>query len=358
MSPQDRDRLVAGWIIALVVHGLLVLGLSFADLSYADYPEVTPVLVELPEYLPAPSASPEEPRPTEPEEAEPEPEPPEPEPEPEPPPEPEPQEIGSRSTPEQQPAPAPVPQEAPRREVEPQPEPEPEPEERAPSEEDFDAYDLRTAESASPRTRETLRTSDESLFSFSEPDAGDPDAPEWVSSLDSTTPGAEVEAESTMNVSDREELRDRYQSVPGFEDRLREVIRGLEDPDARAAETPPRDSGDGETSVDRPGDTDLPGEITWVGDGRGLVHEPVLPGLTAAHFGGRVPAQVTYIIVFDVDATGLVLPTSLLFRQSSGYTAADREVAAAVRQWQFEPARGAPMATAILTLRLQRGDLQ
>lgn len=338
MSRQDRDRILISSIAALLLHLVIVAALSFADLQYSDYPEITPVFVELPEYVRTPE--PEVEREPEPEVAVEEPivqldrveE------------DPEPQEIGAQSDPEAQIEPA-AGEETPAA-----------PTEGGPSAEDLAAYDLRTGNSDAG-DRSARRTSDADLFDVDEPASSGPgiaDAPEWAQAIASGE-AAEIAEEEDLSADVREELDRRSQFDQEFEQKLDEIVNALRNPSERLPEDAEDGNSDG-TTDGFDGSENVPGDLDWVGSGRRLVGQAVLPQLTADDFGGRVPASLTFVIVFDVNSAGNIAPNSLFFRQGSGYTAADLKVAGAIRQWRFEPASGAPNATAILTLRLQRGE--
>ena len=356
MIHRDRDRLLISSAVALVLHAVLFLVLAIVGLDFTPYPESSPVFVTLPEYDDA------EPR----EDAEPEPEPPAPEePEPEPEPDPAPEiaasepdvppeepveELGAQ---EQPPAIRPAPEPAPAPEVAEQP--------SVPSGSDappgsFTTEDLPWLNQSDAADREQERSSDE-LFAVREPDEIDQDLPSWVVEGEFS-----VQPESSLERDARQALDEKRETVPGFAERLAELERSLENP-------PSATSGAGQESVtgDRPdaspsaATTALPGggSIEWVGSGsRRPVGALALPRLTAADFGGAVPARVSYLIVFEVNAEGLVVPGSLILRQSSGYTLADPKVRATVSTWRFDPAPGAPRVTAIATLHISRDEIR
>ncbi|MFW6288989.1 MAG: hypothetical protein ACOC2Q_04340, partial [Spirochaetota bacterium] len=157
-------------------------------------------------------------------------------------------------------------------------------------------------------------------------------------------------------------LDEKRESVPGFDERLSELIRSLENPPSSTSgsESGTR-SGDGGDEGPASATTALPGgsAIEWVGSGgRRPVGGLALPTLTAEDFGGQVPARISYLIVFEVNADGLVVPGSLILRQSSGYTRADQKVRASVSTWRFEAAPGAPPITAIATLHITRDEIR
>lgn len=142
-----------------------------------------------------------------------------------------------------------------------------------------------------------------------------------------------------------------------FANTLRELQRALDqDPSAAV----PRPSAPGDESSDDPtptGEASGSEFIQWFGGERAaLSAEP--PDLTAADFGGQVPAVVNYVVVFEVDASGRVVPGSLILTRSSGYTAADQKVRRAVQGWRFQSATGSPNVTAIATLQILRGEIQ
>ncbi|TVQ17703.1 MAG: hypothetical protein EA382_18520 [Spirochaetaceae bacterium] len=158
----------------------------------------------------------------------------------------------------------------------------------------------------------------------------------------------------SLSATERRGLEERAAALPGFDARMRELEAALRSPVSPASQPAP--SGDG-TAVSR---QQLPGDaaIDWIGTGSRTVLQSPLPQIVAQDLGGQVPAWIDYIVVFDVDAAGTVVPGSLIFRQNSGYTAADQKVRQAIQRWQFEAAPGSPRVTAIATLRITRDRIR
>ncbi|TVQ39362.1 MAG: hypothetical protein EA384_06965, partial [Spirochaetaceae bacterium] len=146
----------------------------------------------------------------------------------------------------------------------------------------------------------------------------------------------------------------RVQADSAFAGRLREVIAALESAPQHA---PSRaQPGPGPTAGDRAGDDPGDGAIRWADtEGRGGV--PGLPRITAAMFDGSVPARLEFIVLFDVDHRGNVIPGSIVFQTRSGYTRVNEEVRRTIRGWTFEPKQGAPSESAIFTLIVYREDV-
>ena len=146
-------------------------------------------------------------------------------------------------------------------------------------------------------------------------------------------PAANVSSDAVDG--DPDNLAESESTLPGFQDRLDQVIESIL--------SPPND----------------PGQSTmeWIGTrSRRPVGVLSLPTFASSDFGGLVPARVSYVVVFDVSADGLVVPGSIILRQSSGYTSADRKVVNAVASWRFEPVPGSRPVTAICTLVLERDN--
>ena len=179
------------------------------------------------------------------------------------------------------------------------------------------------------------------------------DLPSWVVAGEFS-----IQPESALRSDEREALATIRETVPGFDERLSELVAALERPPVPRTATTEQPT---DETAAGPSTTELPGGsvIEWVGTGgrqpRGVLG---LPQLTAADFGGQVPARITYLIVFEVDASGLVQPGSLILRQSSGYTGADLKVRQAVSRWAFDAAPGAPSVTAIATLHIARDEIR
>lgn len=359
MIHTDRDRLLLAVGVTLVFHAALFGGLALAGFDFTPYPETSPVTVTLPDYTPPeaspPDTAPAEPEPVEPEPVEPEPapaeiEPAEPAPErPEPAPAtPEPESAGP-SPPPSEPAPEPSPRSSDAPSASPQ------------IGRDAPAGALSTDDlpwlNDEGGDREGDRAS-EDLFAIDEPDEADTELPSWV-----TEGEFSVQPESSLEDDEQDALDEKRAAVPGFSDRLVDLMDALENPPGTtdSGEDDGVETGSDEGRDTDPATTDVPGggAIEWLGSGsRRPVGELTRPALTASDFGGTVPARVSYLVVFEVDEDGLVVPGSLILRQSSGYTLADQKVRRAVSTWRFDPAPGTPPVTAIATLHIARDEIR
>jgi len=127
---------------------------------------------------------------------------------------------------------------------------------------------------------------------------------------------------------------------------------GAERAPAEEPDTAP-DTQQGPTGDDR---------FEWVGTGtRELMNPPAVSEsfFTSGDFGGQVPAEAAFVVVFEVGPGGNVLPGSVLFQQGGGYVNAREKLRGRVRTWQFEPAAaGADVATGIFTLVVRREDIR
>jgi hypothetical protein len=335
----------------------------------------------------------------------PEPAPPEEPPSEEPPPPPEPE--GLATTPEdaaeeQQPeeAPEPPPAEEPPREEPAPAEPEATPAEPPPGQPDRApraeqaprAEATPDAETATPEAREPERVYEYSLEDIyeretrpgtrqappedeefqrlpSEGAASEPDVelPEWARRPRETVEEAGFSTED-VSEEDVEELAEKVATDPEFERTLRDVISAL---DRRATDAQDaRPGADGEPGAETTGrperdaDTEgTPGDsrFEWVGTGdRRLSNPPAVPEgfFSARDFGGTVPARATFVVVFEVDWRGNVVPGSVIFQQGSEYVVAKERLRGRARGWTFEPAEGADGATGIFTLVVRREDIR
>ena len=333
MTHQDRDRLAFSLVLALVIHAVIIVMLTLVDWEIHEYPQTEPVFVELLDYQSTPPVIEPVPEPVEeipPEpvtDAEPE-EPPAEDPQPEP--------------------VAPVVQEAERPAVPAQAMASDAPPRDAPAG-SFSTEDLPWLRSDPSANRDETRTADAELFTFNEAtETGQ--LPAWVAE-------GTIQPLSSLAPGDQEILAEKQETVPGFQDRLDQILQSLRSSAIRADQSRQPVTGDetDSTEVSLPGDS----RLEWVGGGsRSPVGMLALPEISAADLGGLVPARITYIIVFDVNSDGLVVPGSLILRQNSGYTAADQKVRRAVSSWRFEPAPGSQPVIAICTLILERDDLR
>jgi outer membrane biosynthesis protein TonB len=337
MIQQDRDRLIVSLFLAVVVHVVIFVGLSFVHWQIRDYPETTAVFVELMDYESTPPV---------PEPVAPEPEPPEPEPqiqpvEPEPQPQPQVTERAPDRPAAQPPASAPAQQPAATQSTPPVSTDAP------PG--SFTTEDLPWLSSPDTTTdREDSRTSDANIFRFNDETSDTGELPAWVAE-------GTLQPLETLDTATRESLEAKNQEIPGFQERLDAIANSL----AQGPPGPGTSTSGSETSTTTTSGPPGVGPIEWVGGGtRTFLGTQAMPSLTSDDFGGLVPARITYIMVFDVNADGLVVPGSLIFRQSSGYTAADQKVRRAVSSWRFDPAPGSPPVTAICTLVFERDDIR
>ena len=127
--------------------------------------------------------------------------------------------------------------------------------------------------------------------------------------------------------------------MASLKERLDAIIDELNryTPGSTTASTTGTQPGPGTDTEALPGDS----RLDWVGDAvRGVLGELSIPQLTADDFGGLVQARTRVIVVIDVEENGLVVPGSLIWRQSSGYTAVDLKIEAAIRTWRFQPDPG------------------
>lgn len=153
------------------------------------------------------------------------------------------------------------------------------------------------------------------------------------------------------------QVAQRIQADRAFRSRLQEVIAAVEAAPARApARDPAATAGSGPAAADGPG-TDLgDGLISWPdSEGRGGV--PRLPRITADMFPDSVPLKTEFIVLFDVDNRGSVIPGSIVLQTRSGYTRVNEEVRRTVRGWTFDAKPGAPSESAIFTLIVYREDV-
>jgi len=315
---SDRGRSLIGIGVAIVLHAIIFTLMAIFGFDPTPYPETEPVFVTLPDY--------EEPEPAEIA--------------------PEPQNEAPAETPgaAQSPTPpasSPVP---------------------APSQGSQTAPPATGGVATAPASTEPLpwqqepgsdrggATDEGELFSFADDEAQDEELPDWVLN------GQVVQPIDTLAASDQETLAQKSATIPGFDDRLDRLIDSLSNPAGPASVAGPEQTGNENVSRQ-----ELPGNsaLEWVGAGpRAAIGELTLPQLNASDFRGEVPARVDYIVVFDVNDAGVVVPGSLILRQSSGYTQADQKVRRAVLSWRFDPAPGTPSVTAIATLQITRDEIE
>jgi hypothetical protein len=232
-------------------------------------------------------------------------------------------------------------------------------------------------------------------------EAENPEAtlPEWVRNPSSETDSSE----QRMSREQARELARKIEADPEFRNRLRSVLSRLEEQRSRSsrqsgAEGPDRgdnNAGPGEGGAPGADNNEGPGSdngsdngtdngtgpgsggpgsgpdgtsetpgnrrdaaIQWSSTtgGRGVPGR--LPDLTPADFGGRVPGETTFVVVFEVDRTGTVVPGSIIFQQQSIHPRANEKLRSAIRQWTFAEKPQAQRETAIFSLTVQRGDVE
>lgn len=331
MTHQERDRLSIAVGFSVVVH-LIIAVLSGVFGTSPDLPDYLPPLrVELnapepvePVPVPLSEAEPEPPAPTEP---------------PEP-------------TPETAPAPAtPAPQSQAPAGADPMAE--------RPGRE-FSLDEIMGVQGAgAPRDR---RQSREDVLQ-ADPDSLAPDValPDWAGTVLSQ---AGVSTEQ-MSVSEATDVADRIRRNPEFRRLLSEAIEGVNrsaadgrrSPEAGGQEPSPGPgsepgTADGTATDGAQGDP----RLSWQGGDRGAAGP--LPELTAADFGNQVPAEVRFVVIFEVNDRGGVVPGSIIFQQRSLYTAANQKLRSAVASWRFDPKPGAPTESAVFTLVVRREDVR
>ncbi|MFW5783960.1 MAG: hypothetical protein ACOC2Y_04545 [Spirochaetota bacterium] len=345
MIQHDRDRLVISVGVAVLLHAVLFGILAIVGFDFTPYPETSAVYVTLPEYDPPPEPEPEdlavEERAEEPPVAPTEPE--------------------QTTRPDAQPA-APSEQAPADRESSPRSEPAPAAPETSRQGSDappgsFSNDDLPWLNDDTS-DRERSRTPSDDLFGIDEPDDVNQDVPSWV-----TEGSFSRQPESTLDEAARESLDEKRETLPGFSERLSELMDALETPPQASPGTEGDSPSGSRPDATGPGSatTALPGgsSIEWVGSGsRRPVGDLTLPELTASDFDGQVPARASFLIVFEVNADGLVVPGSLILRQSSGYTVVDQKIRRAVSSWRFDRAPGSPPVTAITTLHITRDQIR
>ena len=173
---------------------------------------------------------------------------------------------------------------------------------------------------------------------------------------------------STEGVSDNEveDLAEKVATDPDFRRRLQDVTAALERRTSDGATTnrASRDSPDNGAQQEPTSDDSTPGDsrFEWVGTGnRQLTNPPAVPQdfFSSEDFGGEVPAEASFVVVFEVDPRGNIVPGSVIFQQGSSYVIAKEKLRSRIREWSFErTAPNAEDATGIFTLVIQREDIQ
>jgi len=349
MTHQERDRLVFSLVLALVIHAGIIVTLSLVDWKTQEYPETNTVFIEFIEYEsvpppiePTPELAEETP-PESVEELEPE--------EPQPPEEPiaEDPPVDNQLaavTPDAEPEP---PADVAAETETPAPQiPTPEPVGRDAPPGSFDLDDPFARDDSTAEAREEARPTGAELFTFDEArDSGQ--LPAWVAE-------GTIQPLSSLALTDQRNLAEKENALEGFAELMEQITQSLISPQSTLDQNQPgTEDGAQFSEVSLPGDSSL----DWVGGGsRSAVGRLALPQIDSEDLGGLVPPRLTYVIVFDVNADGVVVPGSLILRNSSGYTAADQIVRRVVSSWHFEPAPGSQPVTAICTLILERDDLR
>ncbi len=332
MTHQDRDRLVFSLVLALLFHAGIIVVLSLIDWQIPEYQQVNTVYVEFLEYESAPPTT-----------------------------EPTPESVADPDPEEQQPAEEPLVEEQPvdNRLADAAPEAEPDEgsvtasvsppaESRDAPPGSFSLDDPFMQDDSAAAAREEGRPDDPGLFTYDEvTETGE--LPVWVAE-------GTIQPLSSLEPADRENLAEKEDTVEGFAELMDLITQSLIAPQTTVDRSRPfTEEGEESSEVSLPGDSSL----NWVGGGsRRAVGELALPDIGSDDLRGLVPRRLTYIIVFDVNSNGVVVPASLILRQSSGYTAADQKVRNAVTRWHFEPAPGSQPVTAIFTFVLERDDLR
>lgn len=370
MTTQEKERLWLALAVSLVIHAVAFLIVQFGDWRVAPLPEFSgPMYVEMepmeerPETeegiaqaQPPPDEQAREPAAEEPAE------------------EPPPAEPPPREPAPQEPAPdEPAPATAEPRQSEPpartepearQPTPDPLAGERQTDEFDpmaLDGQESRPGQRAAPPESEEMPQ----LQPEAEATAADADLPDWATRPRETVEDAGI---STEGVSEDEvqDLAEKVATDPDFRRRLQDVTNALErrTTDGTATERAPQVGPDTDTQEEPTTEDRAPGDsrFEWVGTGnRELTNPPAVPRdfFSDADFGGSVPAEASFVVVFEVDQRGNVVPGSIIFQQGSGYLSAKEKLRGRIRGWSFEPAApNANIATGIFTLVVQREDIR
>jgi hypothetical protein len=341
MTHQERDRLGLSLGIAIAIHAVVIVGISFASWDIRDFPESTPVFVELLDYEAAPPVEPEE---TQPEEE------PLPEPTPDEQPEPEPVEpeverpepdlttqradqAVSRSEPAASSAAPPVREATPTSSTD----------APAGSHSFADLPWLQTDANAEARTRE--RPQETEPVSFDEPEPTGI-VPDW-------TREGRLQPLGTLTVSEQAALQTLEQTVDGFSELMEAIDRAMQTSEntSQSVNTT-SDTGPERQTIALPGQSTL----DFAGGTRRPRGELRMPSPDPADFGELVDKTIQCVVVFTVNDDGLVVPGSAFFRSSTAITLVDREVIRAIESWQFLPSPGAELATGIARIVLERAD--
>ncbi|NBF39260.1 MAG: hypothetical protein GVY14_02485 [Spirochaetes bacterium] len=191
------------------------------------------------------------------------------------------------------------------------------------------------------------------------------DLPDWATRPRETVEDAGISTEG-VSEDEMQDLAEKVATDPDFRRRLQDVTAALErrTSDGAATERAPRDGPDTGPEDEASPEGRTPGDsrFEWVGTGnRQLLNPPAVPPdfFSSGDFGGQVPAEASFVVVFEVDQRGNIVPGSIIFQRGSGYLDAKEKLRGRIREWSFE--RTAPNeedATGIFTLVVQREDIQ
>lgn len=389
MSAFERERLIIAVLISVLVHAGIFTAISLADFD-TEAPEFSgPVYVDLPPVVDTRMPETEDTQEQEQEQVEEPPsvaateertEPPQPVEEDSPP-------VPEPPAPEQQPAPAPAPQPAP-----------------APSREDSVAGDAPAERAPRPPANDPLaarrdapvEVTEEELFGrrpATRRDREAPEDPEGFLPRETAEPERELpdwvsrtmqEADiSTREMDSREatQLAEKIEADPELQQRLSSVIDAVErareeerdsaarrEPSAdREGTTPSDEAAPGRTGTEPDGEassrtrSSAGADLELLGPGSGSVR-PARPFptdfLSQEDFPGIVPAETSFVIVFDVSPSGIVVPGSVILQQKSAYTVVNEKIRREVLNWSFTPHGGEEAITAIFTPVVRREDVR
>ncbi len=225
---------------------------------------------------------------------------------------------------------------------------------------DFSLEELYGRESSdAPRRRSG---SEDVLQPDPESVAADVALPDWAGTVLSD---AGVSADQ-MSVSEATSVAERLRDSE-FERMLTDAIAGVRSDSSSSGEAAPgaqeapatgTPGGDGASegpATASPGSGVGDRRITWQRGERGSAGR--LPDLTAADFGGRVPAETLFVVIFEVDEGGRVVPGSIILQRRSVHTAANEKIRRAIASWRFQAKPGAQAESAVFTLVVRREDL-
>lgn len=372
MHDHDRERLSASIALAVLLHAVVAVVFWLAGWARVEpYPEYTPPLyVDLestfvpddpPEAVEEPpeELNLEEPAPAQPEQAEPAPSEPaatEEAPPADTPPAadvapPQPDEPATEpSTETSAPAASPPPTDSPTVPAD-QPPAEAEPQQTF----DFEG-DIATLYGREERDDAPPRPADDGFFEIPEESAEEPqDLPDWVTAVMDDS-GISTEGMETQEI---EELATKIERDPELEALMRRANQAIEQGRVPQAETSGSDSPRRSESASPATETIAENaSIQWSGPEGGRGTGGDLPSITASDFQGPIPPRITFVVAFDVNSQGVVIPGSVLVQRRSGYTQVDRKVRSAILGWKFFPKPGADRETGVFTLVVERQDIR